>query len=153
MSAATRNEISDQQIGDLEQHELRRRDFHGEWNYTRSSRNAPETRHQISASGGSPALLASGSAGRVGTVVGLAVERYLADASLIAPAEECLNRCNRLMAAGVDEIACLVDFIPDQNDVLDGVRRIATLKISIRSNGSGAMRMAENFIEPRPDSS
>ncbi|MEV5796906.1 MupA/Atu3671 family FMN-dependent luciferase-like monooxygenase [Streptomyces collinus] len=61
----------------------------------------------------------------------LGVNRYLSGNSLIGSAEECVETARRVRAAGVDEIACLVDFVPDAEQVLgslellDAVRRDA----------------------------
>lgn len=61
----------------------------------------------------------------------LGVNRYLSGNSLIGSVEECTETARRVRAAGVDEIACLVDFVPDAEQVLgslellDAVRRDA----------------------------
>ncbi|MFJ5528961.1 MupA/Atu3671 family FMN-dependent luciferase-like monooxygenase [Streptomyces sp. NPDC093261] len=61
----------------------------------------------------------------------LGVNRYLSGNSLIGSVGECTETARRVRAAGVDEIACLVDFVPDAEQVLgslellDAVRRDA----------------------------
>lgn len=61
----------------------------------------------------------------------LGVNRYLSGNSLIGSVEECTRTARRVRAAGVDEIACLVDFVRDPAQVLaslellDAVRRDA----------------------------
>ncbi|MFF4251857.1 MupA/Atu3671 family FMN-dependent luciferase-like monooxygenase [Streptomyces sp. NPDC001663] len=61
----------------------------------------------------------------------LGVNRYLSGNSLIGSVEECTDTARRVHAAGVDEIASLVDFVSDPAQVLaslellDSVRREA----------------------------
>ncbi|MFD7666432.1 MupA/Atu3671 family FMN-dependent luciferase-like monooxygenase [Streptomyces sp. NPDC059788] len=79
---------------------------------------------------GSDVLLAADSARR--KLAGLAVDRYLSGNALIGSVEECTATARRVRAAGADEIACLVDFVPDPRQVLaslellDEVRRAAS---------------------------
>ncbi|MEI5099095.1 LLM class flavin-dependent oxidoreductase [Streptomyces sp. PmtG] len=62
-------------------------------------------------------------------LAGLAVNRYLSGNALIGTVEECAATARRVREAGVDEIACLVDFVPDRErvlaslELLDAVRR------------------------------
>ncbi|MBY8848283.1 MupA/Atu3671 family FMN-dependent luciferase-like monooxygenase [Saccharothrix longispora] len=58
----------------------------------------------------------------------LGVNRYLDGASLIGSVADCAEVVRRAERAGVDEIACLVDFIGDRDAVLAGVERIAELR-------------------------
>jgi len=54
--------------------------------------------------------------------------RYLDGRSLIGDVEECAATARRVRAAGVDEIGCLVDFVPDRRLVVDGVERLGALQ-------------------------
>jgi natural product biosynthesis luciferase-like monooxygenase protein len=56
----------------------------------------------------------------------VAVERYLSEASLIGTIDSCRGLLKRLGAAGVDEVACLVDFGFPTTEVVDSVRRLAS---------------------------
>jgi natural product biosynthesis luciferase-like monooxygenase protein len=68
-------------------------------------------------------FLAEENARRKLAEVGL--NRYLDGNSLIGSVEECAEIAGAVSAAGADEIACLVDFIPDPEHVLAGVHRLA----------------------------
>lgn len=87
-----------------------------------------------SSSGGSPLSVLPEGSKDVDTVVDAAVERYMAGASLIGPRQICLARCNALMAAGVNEIACLVDFVPNVEEVVKSVHDIADLQAQLSSD-------------------
>ncbi len=58
----------------------------------------------------------------------LGVNRYLDGASLIGSVDDCRAVVQRLQAVGVDEIACLVDFVGDPDAVLRGVDQLAILQ-------------------------
>ncbi|WP_438293875.1 MupA/Atu3671 family FMN-dependent luciferase-like monooxygenase [Streptomyces sp. HUAS TT7] len=58
----------------------------------------------------------------------LGVNRYLSGNSLIGSAEECTETARRVRAAGVDEIACLVDFVADPELVLASLERVAAVR-------------------------
>jgi natural product biosynthesis luciferase-like monooxygenase protein len=57
-----------------------------------------------------------------------AARRYVSSASLIGSVEECFERVEILRDVGVDEIACLVDFIDDASTVLAGLACLADLR-------------------------
>ncbi|MEV5947377.1 MupA/Atu3671 family FMN-dependent luciferase-like monooxygenase [Streptomyces sp. NPDC051993] len=57
----------------------------------------------------------------------LGVNRYLSGNSLIGSVEECTETARRVRAAGVDEIACLVDFVADPELVLASLERLAAV--------------------------
>ncbi|MFE3520338.1 MupA/Atu3671 family FMN-dependent luciferase-like monooxygenase [Streptomyces sp. NPDC059161] len=57
----------------------------------------------------------------------LGVNRYLSGNSLIGSVEECTETARRVRAAGVDEIACLVDFVADPGLVLASLERLAAV--------------------------
>ncbi|MFE4860334.1 MupA/Atu3671 family FMN-dependent luciferase-like monooxygenase [Streptomyces sp. NPDC056670] len=58
----------------------------------------------------------------------LGVNRYLSGNSLIGSVEECTETARRVRAAGVDEIACLVDFVADPALVLASLERVAAVR-------------------------
>lgn len=51
----------------------------------------------------------------------LAFERYLESGSLIGPPDRCLRMVERLEEIGVDEVACLIDFVDDREAVLESL--------------------------------
>jgi natural product biosynthesis luciferase-like monooxygenase protein len=53
--------------------------------------------------------------------------RFFRDASLLGTAAKCAGMLDRLAAAGVDEVACLVDFGAPAQLVLDSLGRLAAL--------------------------
>ncbi len=65
-------------------------------------------------------------------VVAAGVTRYLGDASLIGTLNQCRERAFRYMAAGVNEIACLVDFVDDHQLLTDTIQCIAELQEGLR---------------------
>ena len=58
----------------------------------------------------------------------LGLNRYLSGNSLIGSVEECTETARRVRAAGVDEIACLVDFVADPELVLASLERVAAVR-------------------------
>ncbi|MEO6463531.1 MAG: MupA/Atu3671 family FMN-dependent luciferase-like monooxygenase, partial [Candidatus Eisenbacteria bacterium] len=58
----------------------------------------------------------------------LAVDHYLQNASLVGTVETCSPLLERLAAAGVDEIACLVDFGLAPDAILAGLDRLDALR-------------------------
>ncbi|HUF62073.1 MAG TPA: MupA/Atu3671 family FMN-dependent luciferase-like monooxygenase [Verrucomicrobiales bacterium] len=58
-------------------------------------------------------------------IVECAFERYFEDEGLFGSAEEAGEVVARARAAGVDEIACLIDFGLPEEDVLEGLRGLA----------------------------
>ncbi|MFG3284058.1 MupA/Atu3671 family FMN-dependent luciferase-like monooxygenase [Streptomyces sp. NPDC048111] len=58
----------------------------------------------------------------------LGVNRYLSGNSLIGSVQECTETARRVRAAGVDEIACLVDFVADPALVLASLERVAAVR-------------------------
>lgn len=79
-------------------------------------------------SGGAPVTLVERrSSDEDDQVVARAVSRYLGQASLIGDLNACRARSFEYLAAGVNEIACLVDFIEDEATVGRTVEGIAAL--------------------------
>ncbi|WP_424217352.1 amino acid adenylation domain-containing protein (plasmid) [Streptomyces sp. BI20] len=71
-----------------------------------------------------------------------ACARYLADSSLIGTVEDRLPLVRRLTEAGVDEIACLVDFVTDADAALAALSGLRELKERATGSGRGAPREA-----------
>jgi hypothetical protein len=53
--------------------------------------------------------------------------RFFDDASLLGAVPKCLAMLEAVAAAGVDEVACLIDFGPSRQLVLDSLNRLAPL--------------------------
>ncbi|MFC8216592.1 MupA/Atu3671 family FMN-dependent luciferase-like monooxygenase [Streptomyces sp. NPDC057362] len=70
----------------------------------------------------------------------LGVNRYLSGNSLIGSVEECAETARRVHAAGVDEIACLVDFVADPDLVLASLERVATVRGEAAGSSEAAGR-------------
>ncbi|MEU9016686.1 MupA/Atu3671 family FMN-dependent luciferase-like monooxygenase [Actinomadura sp. NPDC048394] len=58
----------------------------------------------------------------------LGVNRYLDGNSLIGSVGTCAATARRLMESGADELACLVDFVDEPRQVLDGLERLAEVR-------------------------
>lgn len=61
-------------------------------------------------------------------VLHFAFERYFGGGALFGTPESCLEMVERMRGAGVDEIACLVDFGLDAGTVMAGLERLAELR-------------------------
>jgi len=57
-------------------------------------------------------------------------ERYYTSAALLGTVETCKPLVQQLKGIGVDEIACLIDFGPDQEDVLEHLKYLDDLRAS-----------------------
>jgi len=55
-------------------------------------------------------------------------ERYFRTAGIFGPPDVCANLVERLIEAGVDEIACQIDFGIDHRNVLESIPHLAALK-------------------------
>jgi len=62
------------------------------------------------------------------TLAAFAFERFFISGSLIGTPEKCERLIRRLIAVGVDEIACLIDFGLDVSTVMKGLENLVTLK-------------------------
>ena len=62
------------------------------------------------------------------TLAAFAFERFFNSGSLIGTPEKCERLIRRLLAVGVDEIACLIDFGLDVRTVMEGLKNLTTLK-------------------------
>jgi len=77
----------------------------------------------------------------------LAFERYVRDASLVGTVESCAEMVARLEEAGVDEIACLVDFVPDTAAVLESLTQAGRLLASLAEREEQARSSMAGFLE------
>ncbi len=64
----------------------------------------------------------------VDTILNFAFERYFESSGLFGDEQTCLNMLARCDAAGVDEIACLMDFGVDTQTVIDSFPRLKSLR-------------------------
>jgi len=58
----------------------------------------------------------------------LTFERYYHDAALLGTPDSCRPLVARLIDIGVDEVACLIDFLPDDEAVLGGLEHLDALR-------------------------
>lgn len=79
----------------------------------------------------------------------LTFERYQRTASLIGTPKSCRKLLDRCAAIGVDEIACLVDFVDDPGTILEGLEHLDKLRRSCLSGSEQTTREAElaTFLE------
>ena len=72
----------------------------------------------------------------------VACERYLDGVSLVGTPAECAARLDRLAALGVDEIACLIDFLPDRRAVLASLQLLAELRRAVAAPAAAGLQPA-----------
>jgi natural product biosynthesis luciferase-like monooxygenase protein len=79
----------------------------------------------------------------------LAFERYFQSASLLGTPESCRELLWRLEEAGVDEIACLIDFLDDADAVLAGLETLDELRraFSAPAVAAASRAAAASFLE------
>ncbi|MEM7031693.1 MAG: MupA/Atu3671 family FMN-dependent luciferase-like monooxygenase [Chloroflexota bacterium] len=63
-----------------------------------------------------------------------AFERYYQTKTLMGTPESCLDFVSQLSVTGVDEIACLIDFGVEQNVVLQSLKFLNQLKVSVTAS-------------------
>jgi natural product biosynthesis luciferase-like monooxygenase protein len=85
--------------------------------------------------------------GAMEELLDLAFERYVRDASLVGTVESCAEMVARLEEAGVDEIACLVDFVPDTAAVLESLTQAGRLLASLAEREEQARSSMAGFLE------
>lgn len=80
----------------------------------------------------------------------LAYERYFATGSLMGTPESCAELVQRLEEQGVDEIACLVDFIDDPEAVMESLVHLDELRARFSTDQRTAAGRAavETFMDP-----
>ena len=79
----------------------------------------------------------------------IAYERYSRSAALIGTPPECRELVWQLEGIGVDEVACLIDFIDDRGAVMDGLTHLNELRaaFSPEAVGGGVSRSVSAFTE------
>jgi natural product biosynthesis luciferase-like monooxygenase protein len=97
--------------------------------------------HRIAAHEISPAALEE--------LLDLAFERYFQSASLLGTPESCRELLWRLEEAGIDEIACLIDFLDDPGAVLAGLHSLDEVRRAFSAPGVAAASQAAaaSFLE------
>jgi natural product biosynthesis luciferase-like monooxygenase protein len=80
--------------------------------------------HRVAAHEISPAALEE--------LLDISFERYFRDASLMGTAASCESLLLRLEEIGVDEVACLIDFIADREAVLEGLECLDSLRAAFQ---------------------
>ncbi len=78
-----------------------------------------------------------------------AFERYYRTASLIGTPERCLPMIDRLLAIGVDEVACLIDFGVDVDSVLAGLSHLNLLKQQCERATEPDTRWLGDFVKEK----
>jgi len=78
-----------------------------------------------------------------------AFNRYYGTSALIGTPERCLEIVEKVQAAGVDEIACLIDFGIAPDTVLEGLQHLKALMETVRARRTTARRVsvAENVLQ------
>lgn len=77
----------------------------------------------------------------------LTFERYFNTAALMGTPAACEALVWRLKAAGVDEVACLIDFVNDRPAVLESLRYLNELRASFAPDEAGAEAALDAFAE------
>lgn len=85
-----------------------------------------------------PVSRADLSEGSIDAVVNHAINRYMAGNGLFGTPENAYQAVERLSAAGVDEVACLLDFGLDPDTVLEGIRYLIELRDLVESEDGAA---------------
>ena len=73
-------------------------------------------------------------------------ERYFEHGSLMGPPERCLRMVERLRETGVDEIACLIDFVDDTEAVLESLDHLIAFSATCAAGRSQDAALA-SFLE------
>lgn len=77
----------------------------------------------------------------------LTVERYLRQASLVGTPASCEPLVAQLVEIGVDEIACLIDFLDDPEAVMAGLPYLDELRAAFASGATATVSALESFLE------
>lgn len=77
------------------------------------------------------------SADEVDAILEFAFERYFNESGLFGTVEDCLARVESLKQIGIGEIACLIDYGIDRDEVLDGLKPLA--EVLRLSNATGEL--------------
>jgi natural product biosynthesis luciferase-like monooxygenase protein len=86
----------------------------------------------------------------LGELLDLTFERYFRDASLLGCPDKCESLIRVLEQIGVDEIACLIDFLDDQEAVLQHLPYLADLCATVSDERTGSLNagFVDTFLEP-----
>jgi natural product biosynthesis luciferase-like monooxygenase protein len=78
----------------------------------------------------------------------LTFERYFTAGSLMGTPEQAAERLRRFEQGGVDEVACLIDFLDDPARVLAGLRPLAALREALnpKAQEQAAALLVERFM-------
>jgi len=82
-------------------------------------------------------------------VASFAFERYYRTGALIGTPTSCLPMVDRLMAAGVDEVACFIDFGVSSEAVLESLTHLTELKRLAGDRSLRLSRLLSEYIEER----
>jgi natural product biosynthesis luciferase-like monooxygenase protein len=66
-------------------------------------------------------------------IIEMVFERYYQRSTLFGSIDECLRRARRFRAAGVDELACAIDFGVSVDQTMAGLERLARLRLRLRA--------------------
>jgi len=80
------------------------------------------------------------------TLLDYGFDRYWQTAALLGTPESCQEMVQRLSHAGVDEIACLIDFGIEQELVMEGLERLAVLRQSFDKTSSSAQQPVKQRV-------
>lgn len=75
-------------------------------------------------------------------------DRFTATRALLGPPEACAPLVRQLVAAGVNEIACLLDFGPNDDDVLAMLPALASFRAAMVAEGSTGAPVAPTELQP-----
>jgi natural product biosynthesis luciferase-like monooxygenase protein len=80
-------------------------------------------------------------------------ERYYHNASLIGTPDKCSQMIERLIEIGVDEIACLIDFLDDHDAVIESLHHLDQLRASFlpESRAEKASESLTSFLDQLGD--
>jgi natural product biosynthesis luciferase-like monooxygenase protein/amino acid adenylation domain-containing protein len=83
-------------------------------------------------------------------IVSFAFERYTRTVSLIGTERSCLPVVNRMREIGVNELACLIDWM-EAEDALAGLRHLAALRLQSRKVRPSSRDLCEHIKAMLPD--
>lgn len=83
-------------------------------------------------------------------IVAIAFERYSRTASLIGTPQTCLPVMNELSAIGVNEVACLVDWM-ETREALAGLEHLARLRELVRTQGPSPEKLRQKLKAMLPE--
>ncbi|WP_043789613.1 MupA/Atu3671 family FMN-dependent luciferase-like monooxygenase, partial [Amycolatopsis rifamycinica] len=86
------------------------------------------------------------SGGELRELVDRAFDRFFATASLLGTPQVCADMIDRMKAAGVDEVACLIDFGVDENAALEALAHLTTVREITDERREAAQAKAEEPI-------